>query len=662
MVCSRYSSEDYAITDPYSISGNALFDFSLTQLSKTLSRTFSSRATLSIYLRWLEVHRREPTKRTEHWQNTLLYWTQSLRSRGFREFEVVAAVEDWKDTNGPFRSRWGRWPPSPKDITKAFDLEMDRTREHARERSRDRDREGGLADRLDRPLEDSYRHHESSGDSPHGAHLYKKEKKKRRQENFEGKPPPNYICNRCGKKGRWRATISPFAIPCLFLQTTVATPLHRRMILPRRSPSASPQVQMLIQASGHHLQVCPTNLDPAYDRPPAADYECEICKAVGKHFRSLCPRNFDPYSIIQKRRVQGIYSPEANKGKVFREQKEIEDQKDAERREERRKARMREGRLTQESSNASVASSSPKSSMNDESRVMLEEIEDKRARILKDESVDLDEIMAGSRYDGGGDKNLKISRSDDHYGSSPGGASPAQSDGTPVRKTARTNDTNENTSSPRAEAEKKRGRYRLLSDPEEQRKLFGGAVITRRELEEAQEEAVRRGRERIRIKREEMGRPLTVQEESYAVKTCKPFENGDECPHESTGCPYFHNKEARKAALEGLKYRCQQEEQKLNPDEMNIDESDTEESNSLHDSSENKINPDSLRIDESDADTSEEIDIEVPRHATQYSDFVQNWMQKRAEMSEIVNAVKRRPTAVDMWKLDDQRRMELATE
>jgi len=54
------------------------------------------------------------------------------------------------------------------------------------------------------------------------------------------------------------------------------------------------------------LQVCPTNIDPAYDRPPGDTYVCAICSARGEHFNSLCPKNTDPYCLTQKRKRAGI--------------------------------------------------------------------------------------------------------------------------------------------------------------------------------------------------------------------------------------------------------------------------------------------------------------------------------------------------------------------
>jgi hypothetical protein len=55
--------------------------------------------------------------------------------------------------------------------------------------------------------------------------------------------------------------------------------------------------------------VCPTNIDPAYDRPPESTYICEICGAKGTHIKSLCPQNRDPLSLIMKRKAQGITAP-----------------------------------------------------------------------------------------------------------------------------------------------------------------------------------------------------------------------------------------------------------------------------------------------------------------------------------------------------------------
>lgn len=49
--------------------------------------------------------------------------------------------------------------------------------------------------------------------------------------------------------------------------------------------------------------MCPTNLDPAYDKSPDKYYKCRSCQRAGKHYTSLCPSNTDPESITQKRKA-----------------------------------------------------------------------------------------------------------------------------------------------------------------------------------------------------------------------------------------------------------------------------------------------------------------------------------------------------------------------
>lgn len=192
------SYRDSTITDPDSMSDKALFDLSLTRLSKSLPQATSTRSTLSIYLRWLEVHRQEPTKRTEHWQNTLLHWAQSLRSRGFQEHAILHAVDNWKEANGPFRSKQRRYPPMNYDISKAFE-------------------EMRQIETMDK-MGDSYYPKGSihrRGDSPARSNedFTRPRKNNRSVENYEGPPPPNYVCNRCKKKGTRCSLRTPSSTP-----------------------------------------------------------------------------------------------------------------------------------------------------------------------------------------------------------------------------------------------------------------------------------------------------------------------------------------------------------------------------------------------------------------------------------------------------------------
>lgn len=62
------------------------------------------------------------------------------------------------------------------------------------------------------------------------------------------------------------------------------------------------------------MQVCPTNLNPAFDKAPGDTYTCTICHLQGGHFRSLCPYNSEPLSLTQQRgigKVEAVYDSKA---------------------------------------------------------------------------------------------------------------------------------------------------------------------------------------------------------------------------------------------------------------------------------------------------------------------------------------------------------------
>jgi len=458
-------------------------------------------------------------------------------------------------------------------------------------------------------------------------------------------------------------------------------------------------MQLLIQASGHHLQVCPTNMDPTYDRPPPNDYECEICKARGQHFKSLCPKNTDPYSIIQKRKRRGINVSYSNKGGVFREnKKDVGHQKAVEQRFDRWREPT-DGRLSKPSSSASTASSSPNPSLENEKQKKLENIDGLKSGLVKGESVDsvdIDELMANSRFEGGVDNGRKRSRMHDQANSSSRDASPALSLGRPMRKKFRTIDGKEIASSPRGESDSAESPSYTphphidspgdtLSGSRAMFKLYefllkeqadGSDRKRRQEGETAEGAAAQkvvrtgafdcdgtkdgpyagatddyplqmyrisiRGPPEFKPKQEEQAEEGAVttnrvgkippEEQQVNEEGCDLYNNGNYCSRLDTGlgCPYFHDPEARKVALEERQNRRHYAEHKINPDAMSIDESDT--------------------------DTSEEMEVEVA--PKQYSNFVEKLMYSHPEMNKKVNVVKKRPTAVDMWKIDDQRRMD----
>ncbi|KAH7312959.1 hypothetical protein BKA65DRAFT_542512 [Rhexocercosporidium sp. MPI-PUGE-AT-0058] len=348
------------ITDPDSISDKDLHRLSQRDLSKRLPLTTSTRATFSVYLRWLEVHRTGPSARTEHWSNTLMHWAQSLASRRFSAEEVVDEVERWKRENGrliinakPYRS-----PPTEGEIRKAFDDDPKTHPERKTEKMgdsyrpesrREREREWRLEScDQDRVLRGERRVVEQSWRDRRAAEELWKEIPKDRKHidktKFDGPPPSNYICNRCGEKG-------------------------------------------------HHLQVCPTNLDPSYDQPPDGSYECEICYKRGDHFKSLCPKNSDPYSIIQKRKARGIATTPKG-GNPRREDwgRESKAQRD---RESDRHERRSWGRLTEPSSTSS-ARDTPPSSKKLELLESLQDINDRKKRLFREQSDDIGDMIRES--------------------------------------------------------------------------------------------------------------------------------------------------------------------------------------------------------------------------------------------------------------------------
>ena len=123
-----------------------------------------------MYLRWLEAHREYPTDRTKLWTNAVMQWAQSLKARGFTEREINEAVAEWKEVeegkNGPFRSRYKRYPPMPRDIAKAF-IQNNSLPDRALD-----ERNFSVKAKMDYQFENTL-------------------------------PPKNYQCNRCNRKGAY---------------------------------------------------------------------------------------------------------------------------------------------------------------------------------------------------------------------------------------------------------------------------------------------------------------------------------------------------------------------------------------------------------------------------------------------------------------------------
>jgi hypothetical protein len=175
-----FSYHDTTITEPDSVKNTQLLETSLNTLSKTLPRTTSSRATMSIYLRWLEAHRQRPTKFSEDWENCIMHWAQSLKSRGFTKEEVISELRKWRTSQNRLDSEIARVPATSRDIADAFDDVNSRSREGRCSKNGDSWRPNYELD----------------------AAIALPPRKKNSGDNYHGPPPRNYVCNRCSIPGR----------------------------------------------------------------------------------------------------------------------------------------------------------------------------------------------------------------------------------------------------------------------------------------------------------------------------------------------------------------------------------------------------------------------------------------------------------------------------
>lgn len=203
------------LESPDTVTDQDLFQLSQRVLSRRLPLVTSTRATFGIYLRWLEVHRQEPSPRTEQWSNTLRHWVFSLQDRGFSQDEVVRQVSKWKSEKGPLPSKPFRNLPTTAEIRKACEdrpnhhswgLKWEKTETEKQEAPGTHDDWRGevsmSSDRHDiyRPLS-SESIFQGRRDYQEEA-LDKKERKRAEQLKFGQPPPGNYVCNRCGQKGK----------------------------------------------------------------------------------------------------------------------------------------------------------------------------------------------------------------------------------------------------------------------------------------------------------------------------------------------------------------------------------------------------------------------------------------------------------------------------
>lgn len=230
-----------------------------------------------------------------------MHWTQALRARGFTEDEINKGVKRWKKY-GEWKVGEGKNLPRWEDVEDVFGkkgltewesekkgrVEMDRAdrREERSERSERRKMDGGGDDEKERSGRKII-NRRGVDEKETGMFEKKRPLESRKdkswsdlEDKYAGTPYPGYICKRCGGSGMF----------VLCFQDIVNFWFD----------------ECSLWFTGHHLQVCPTNLDPSWDEPPEPDYECTICGIQGDHYKSLCPRNADPNCLNQKRRRAGI--------------------------------------------------------------------------------------------------------------------------------------------------------------------------------------------------------------------------------------------------------------------------------------------------------------------------------------------------------------------
>jgi hypothetical protein len=177
--------------DPESLTDGDLVSTSLSNLAKNLNPAISAAAMFNVYLRWLEVHRNNPSQLTLYWPNTVVQWVASLKARSFTKDDIVSTVEKWREKNGPFTSskEWDepRYPPSNIEIAKAFDGRhigrKDRTSGSRQGRQRENSPENTII-----------RYRERSHDNGRG-------RGNRKLNNEKIQVPAKYVCNRCDKSG-----------------------------------------------------------------------------------------------------------------------------------------------------------------------------------------------------------------------------------------------------------------------------------------------------------------------------------------------------------------------------------------------------------------------------------------------------------------------------
>jgi hypothetical protein len=344
-------------------------------------------------------------------------------------------------------------------------------------------------------------------------------------------------------------------------------------------------------------------MDPSYDRPPGNDYTCPVCLQVGSHYKSLCPKNTDPLCLNMKRKARGIKTPPA-KGSIMREWEKERDSYDEQKEADRLFSRQREpGRLSEvtESSNASSSSHSPNSIKKEQSPKLTkqEEIAEKLQELgyLKRHLL-LEELVNSDEF--------------------------------------------MNPTIPNHISKRERKRVRFQESSNDADISWGDQSPTQNTLHAQKLERSKVDERQSLHKDMEMARSGSRHDPSWGRLSPLQWEDGDVDTEMATTKPFSRAWTPSTSVEEGNWSTTDSMDYVFRPAGTSQDI---------------VINHDEIGVDSSD---NMEVD-ELIRKEKTYSDFVRELLCRRPEMSETVNVIKRRPTAVDMWKEEDRRRLEMLT-
>jgi hypothetical protein len=183
-----------SIRDPEKWSEVDFLNTSLNHLSRTLSHSLSHKRTLAVYFNWIEAHRRQVTELTEDWGETIIYWILALRSRGFGREQLIDAINEYRTKNGIYSERINVSRYQIRCFPMVYDLKKAWAAAYPGAENQEYYWSGS----------GKYVKQQETQPFKKVNQPFNKERQYPKQEDFEGTPPGNYVCNRCRRPGMMR--------------------------------------------------------------------------------------------------------------------------------------------------------------------------------------------------------------------------------------------------------------------------------------------------------------------------------------------------------------------------------------------------------------------------------------------------------------------------